>query len=235
MRLRRGHDLRRTFITLAQEDGARRDVLQVITHAPDAADVMSLYTTYPWSTLCAEVAKLQIALPELRRARAVSSRVETAPVPASGQDKAMVPPSSNPAALGALLGLVPEGSSRTRPRTDERPMEPRRIPTAAPVPVEADGALRSFGGIPGGTPVATVATCSATCSTEISNDFEPLPGFEPGTYGLRNRCSTPELQRQGRGYLLPETGELRKRAGREEMRPEVAVRSIEGRAGVARE
>jgi integrase len=109
MRPRRGHDLRRTFITLAQEDGARRDVLQVITHAPDAADIMSLYTTYPWSTLCAEVAKLQIALPEPRRARAVSSRVEAAPAPPSGQDKAMDPPSSNPPALRALLGLVPDG------------------------------------------------------------------------------------------------------------------------------
>src|SRR3954465_12338891 len=57
--------------------------------------------------------------------------------------------------------------------------------------------------------------------------LEPLPGFEPGTYGLRNRCSTPELQRQGRGYLLPETGELRKRAGREEIRPDDAVWSID--------
>src|SRR5262249_11868003 len=74
MRLRRGHDLRRTFITRAQEAGARRDVLKVITHAPDAADVMSLYTTYPWPTLCAEVAKLQIALPEPRAPRVVANR-----------------------------------------------------------------------------------------------------------------------------------------------------------------
>jgi integrase len=63
MRRRRGHDLRRTFITLAQEDGAQRDILRVITHAPDAADVMSLYTSYPWPRLCAEVAKLKIELP----------------------------------------------------------------------------------------------------------------------------------------------------------------------------
>ena len=34
--------------------------------------------------------------------------------------------------------------------------------------------------------------------------LEPLPGIEPGTYGLRNRCSTPELKWQitkGRGRL----------------------------------
>jgi hypothetical protein len=67
-------DLRRTFITLAQEDGGHRDVLKVITHAPDAADVMSLYTTYPWPTLCAEVAKLQIGLPEPSAPRVVANR-----------------------------------------------------------------------------------------------------------------------------------------------------------------
>ena len=79
MRRRRGHDLRRTFITLAQEDGARRDVLQVITHAPNPADVMSQYTTFPWPTLCAEVAKLQISLPEPCAARPVTDRAEPAP------------------------------------------------------------------------------------------------------------------------------------------------------------
>jgi hypothetical protein len=39
------------------------------------------------------------------------------------------------------------------------------------------------------TTVAGEANCSATSIVEISNDFEPLPGFEPGTYGLRNRIS----------------------------------------------
>jgi len=27
--------------------------------------------------------------------------------------------------------------------------------------------------------------------------WEPPPGFEPGTYALRVRCSTPELRRRG--------------------------------------
>jgi integrase len=60
LRRRRLHDLRRTFITLAQVDGARRDLLEVITHGP-RGDIVSAYTTYPWSALCAEVAKLSIA------------------------------------------------------------------------------------------------------------------------------------------------------------------------------
>jgi len=63
VRNRRGHDLRRTFITLAQVDGARRDFLETITHGP-RGDIVSLYTTFPWPELCAEVAKLRIELRE---------------------------------------------------------------------------------------------------------------------------------------------------------------------------
>lgn len=62
LRPRRGHDLRRTFITLAQVDGARRDILKTLTH-PSETDIVGLYSTFPWATVCAEVAKLQIELP----------------------------------------------------------------------------------------------------------------------------------------------------------------------------
>src|SRR4051812_2911934 len=31
---------------------------------------------------------------------------------------------------------------------------------------------------------------------------EPMPGFEPGTYGLRNRCSTTELHRRSAAILV---------------------------------
>jgi hypothetical protein len=63
MRRRRGHDLRRTFITLAPVDGARRDLLETITHGP-RSDIVSIYTTFPWLALCEEVAKLKIGLLE---------------------------------------------------------------------------------------------------------------------------------------------------------------------------
>jgi integrase len=59
MRHRRGHDLRRTFITLAQVDGARRDLLETVTHGP-RGNIINVYTTFPWPALCAEVAKLRI-------------------------------------------------------------------------------------------------------------------------------------------------------------------------------
>lgn len=60
LRDRRGHDLRRTMITLAQVDGARRDILKAITHGASPGEIMSLYTTWPWPTLCAEIAKLKV-------------------------------------------------------------------------------------------------------------------------------------------------------------------------------
>ncbi len=63
-RRRRVHDLRRTGISLAREDGADKDVLRRGTHAPPR-EVMELYTSVEWGRLCAEVAKLKVgrALP----------------------------------------------------------------------------------------------------------------------------------------------------------------------------
>lgn len=60
-RSRGGHDLRAWFITTCQEHGAHRDMLRVITHT-SKADVMSGYTRAPWAALCAEVAKLRVAV-----------------------------------------------------------------------------------------------------------------------------------------------------------------------------
>jgi integrase len=59
LRHRRVHDLRRTFITLAREDGAERDVLRLVTHAP-SSDVIDLYTSVQWERRCAEVAKIRL-------------------------------------------------------------------------------------------------------------------------------------------------------------------------------
>jgi integrase len=62
LRPRRQHDTRRTFITLAQADGARKDLLRLITHGPEG-DVMDMYTSMPWAPLCEEVAKLKLSPP----------------------------------------------------------------------------------------------------------------------------------------------------------------------------
>jgi hypothetical protein len=59
LRTRRQHDARRAFISLAQADGARKDVLKWVTHGP-GREVMDLYTTLPWETLCEAVSCLKI-------------------------------------------------------------------------------------------------------------------------------------------------------------------------------
>jgi hypothetical protein len=60
---RRGHDMRRTFITLARTDGAIDGLLRWVTHGP-TSDMMDVYSSPPWSALCTEVAKLKLALRE---------------------------------------------------------------------------------------------------------------------------------------------------------------------------
>ena len=73
LRPRRGHDLRRTFITLAQVDGARKDILEAISHGP-RGDIVSVYTTFPWPVLCAEVAKLKIEPAGVRMPRGLTDK-----------------------------------------------------------------------------------------------------------------------------------------------------------------
>jgi integrase len=58
LRHRRAHDLRRTGISIAQDDGADRAILRWATHAPPR-EVFDLYTSHAWATLCREVAKLR--------------------------------------------------------------------------------------------------------------------------------------------------------------------------------
>jgi integrase len=61
LRRRRQHDLRRTFISLARTDGARKDVLERVTHG-SRGDIVDMYTELPWALRCEEVAKLRVAL-----------------------------------------------------------------------------------------------------------------------------------------------------------------------------
>lgn len=59
LRHRRGHDLRRTMISLARSDGAVRDILRRGTHKPPK-EVLEGYTTFEWDVLCREVSKLNV-------------------------------------------------------------------------------------------------------------------------------------------------------------------------------
>ena len=62
-RNRRGHDMRRTFITLARTDGAIDGLLRWVTHGP-SSEMIDVYTSPPWAALCTEIAKLKITLHE---------------------------------------------------------------------------------------------------------------------------------------------------------------------------
>lgn len=66
LRPRRGHDLRRTMISLAQDGGASREILRDVTHGRSKRDAIDDYTTLQWGTDCTEVAKLRIDLERSR-------------------------------------------------------------------------------------------------------------------------------------------------------------------------
>jgi hypothetical protein len=59
-RPRRVHDTRRTFISLSRKAGADKDVLRRATHGLPGRDVLELYTSVEWETLCEEVGKLRV-------------------------------------------------------------------------------------------------------------------------------------------------------------------------------
>jgi len=78
LRARRSHDLRRTFITIAQVDGANRDVLRPMTH-PSEQDIVGLYTTFPWPVRCREIEKLRIHLASAADASTSRTKVPSRP------------------------------------------------------------------------------------------------------------------------------------------------------------
>ena len=89
LRPRRTHDARRTFISLAQADGAQPHILKWVTHGPPK-DIVSSYTTLPWDTLCKEVAKLQMHL-TAREAPTVQSAAITTVLLRSELEKKKAP------------------------------------------------------------------------------------------------------------------------------------------------
>jgi hypothetical protein len=56
-----GSTIRRLARRPRSISGARKDILRWITHGPEG-DIVDLYTTLPWHTLCEEVARLKIDL-----------------------------------------------------------------------------------------------------------------------------------------------------------------------------
>ena len=109
IRRRRIHDSRRTFISLARDDGAQRDVIKSLTHPLDNSDAHDSYTTFAWSRCCEEVAKLKICL---RGPGEVIALLKAATADAAGDDAlASVEPVAN-ATVGPALTMIRGGFRR---------------------------------------------------------------------------------------------------------------------------
>jgi integrase len=63
LRKRRAYDARRTFMSLALNGGASKDIVRAITH-PRPADVFDLYVTPSWEALCDAVKCIRVELKE---------------------------------------------------------------------------------------------------------------------------------------------------------------------------
>ncbi len=80
LRKRRIHDLRRTGITLAREDGADKDVLCLCTHG-GPEDIMDVYTSMGWAKLCAQVSPIAL---KRREGTRPSAQTEPAGITSTG-------------------------------------------------------------------------------------------------------------------------------------------------------
>ena len=93
-RHRRGHDLRRTMVSLSREDGARKDILELCTHNPKkTGSSIDVYTTFPWEALCREVEKLVVRRHDPRQ-RAQMRAVALTSAPPNGEPEE--PPPGRP-------------------------------------------------------------------------------------------------------------------------------------------
>jgi len=103
LRHRRGHDLRRTMISLCRSNGASSDILRRATHKPPK-EVIEGYTTFEWAVVCAELLKHPVRRPTgaevivLRRAASAGDE---------GFGPALVPPSASGGNRGAFAMALP--------------------------------------------------------------------------------------------------------------------------------
>ncbi len=63
LRHRRIHDTRRSFITWALRDGAKRDTLRWVTHGRETGDTVMIYNEVSWEDLCSQVSPLNLSPP----------------------------------------------------------------------------------------------------------------------------------------------------------------------------
>lgn len=137
LRRRRQHDTRATFITLALDDGAQKDILQRVTHGAPG-DIISAYSRFPWASLCEQVRKLRVGLltgravhlPATRPLRLEETGMETMPSPevCANARKGSRPLS---APHRATQGTGRKGGTRARQDAEEPGVTPQRSDVAA--------------------------------------------------------------------------------------------------------
>lgn len=106
LRHRRGHDLRRTCISLARSDGALRDIHRRTTHKPPK-EVIEGYTSFEWPVLVREVLKLQVK-------RHDTGKVLPMPRAAAGNDDGPRWPDDGAGGFATPLATESERSSAFR-------------------------------------------------------------------------------------------------------------------------
>ena len=119
LRRRRQYDARRTFMSLALDDGASKDVVRWITH-PRPADVFDLYVTASWKALCEAVSCIQVdvktgEIVALRPAEDPrnSNRIATEAASAEANEKAPQLSRLRGRKVAGCAGLEPAASSVT--------------------------------------------------------------------------------------------------------------------------
>ncbi len=129
VRRRRIHDFRRTFISLARDDGAARDVIRWVTHPPDA-DILDAYTTPAWSLLCQEIAKLKIRVRDPENAIELPQLAADngAPTVVDGEGQGLVTSLVTLASDLNEKGLKSCGLEASKDWSGRRDLNPRRPP-----------------------------------------------------------------------------------------------------------
>jgi integrase len=169
LRTRRLHDLRRSFITLARTDGARKDVLEVVTHG-SRGDIVDVYSSLPWSLLCEEVAKLRL--------KVLAGEVIALPAVMSAGSASHEP--SKPLILQAVKSEFATSLATSTP-------EPVDTETEKPGTVTVPG-FRRVAGWTGLEPAASGVTGRRynrlNYHPKFSSSSVGATGFEPVTPGL---------------------------------------------------
>jgi hypothetical protein len=91
-------------------------VLRPLTH-PGASDIVGLYTTFPWPTICAEVAKLRVFLPREEAPTTAGGGESGGDAAEAADDRSMpeIAPPTSAAVAGYTPGYTPECSPGESP------------------------------------------------------------------------------------------------------------------------